>query len=173
MILMIGTPNKDPQLLETLNPTNPYNPERTSLCSLLPSVVTKVPTWLMTPMMNQCPPGPKLSASQKLDIPLGLRVLIQCLSYQHALLCSARRHTYLKITYTIPEGHLRDPSHVLTQHHPREALSYTRLLLVRLRSLHGLIHSRKLTWKPKKGPMKTTVLLKGYYMGFHVSFGGV
>ena len=33
------------------------------------------------------------------------------------------------------------------------------------------LHSRKLTWKPKKGPIKTTVLLKGYYMGFHVSLG--
>ena len=32
-------------------------------------------------------------------------------------------------------------------------------------------HSRKLTWKPKKGPIKTTVLLKGGYMGFHVSLG--
>ena len=31
--------------------------------------------------------------------------------------------------------------------------------------------SRKLTWKPKKGPIKTTVLLKGGYMGFHVSLG--
>ena len=35
----------------------------------------------------------------------------------------------------------------------------------------GRLHSRKLTWKPKKGPMKTTVLLKGGYMGFHVSLG--
>ena len=34
-----------------------------------------------------------------------------------------------------------------------------------------LIPSWKLTWKPKKGPMKTTVLLKGGYMGFHVSLG--
>ena len=33
------------------------------------------------------------------------------------------------------------------------------------------LHSRKLTWKPKKGPIKTTVLLKGDYMGFHVSLG--
>ena len=33
------------------------------------------------------------------------------------------------------------------------------------------IHARKLTWKPKKGPMKTTVLLNGDYMGFHVSLG--
>ena len=33
------------------------------------------------------------------------------------------------------------------------------------------IHSRKLTWKPKKGPIKTTVLLKGDHMGFHVSLG--
>ena len=35
----------------------------------------------------------------------------------------------------------------------------------------GLLHSRKLTWKPKKGPIKTTVLLKGDYLGFHVSLG--
>ena len=33
------------------------------------------------------------------------------------------------------------------------------------------VHSRKLTWKPKKGPVKTTVLLKGGYVGFHVSLG--
>ena len=33
--------------------------------------------------------------------------------------------------------------------------------------LPKLLHSRKLTWKPKKG----TVLVKGYYMGFHVSLG--
>ena len=32
-----------------------------------------------------------------------------------------------------------------------------------------VVHSRKPTWKPKKGPIKTTVLLKGGYMGFHVS----
>ena len=41
---------------------------------------------------------------------------------------------------------------------------------------HGLVgecglHSRKLTWKPQKGPIKTTFLLKGDYMGFHVSLG--
>ena len=34
-----------------------------------------------------------------------------------------------------------------------------------------VLHSRKLTWKPKKGPMKTTVPLKGDLMGFHVSLG--
>ena len=34
-----------------------------------------------------------------------------------------------------------------------------------------IVHSRKLTWKPKKGPTKTTVLQKGDYMGFHVSLG--
>ena len=34
-----------------------------------------------------------------------------------------------------------------------------------------LLHSRKLTWKPKKGPTKTTVPLKGDPMGFHVSLG--
>ena len=27
------------------------------------------------------------------------------------------------------------------------------------------------TWKPKKGPIKTTVPLKGGYMGFHVRLG--
>ena len=37
-------------------------------------------------------------------------------------------------------------------------------------SYRGL-HSRKLTWKPKKGPIKTTVLLKGGFLGFHVSLG--
>ena len=31
--------------------------------------------------------------------------------------------------------------------------------------------SRKLTWKPKKGPIKTTVSLQRGYMGFHVSLG--
>ena len=33
------------------------------------------------------------------------------------------------------------------------------------------VHSRKLTWKPKKGPIKTTAPSKGGYMGFHVSLG--
>ena len=33
------------------------------------------------------------------------------------------------------------------------------------------LHSWKLTWKPKKGPLKTTVPLKGEHMGFHVSLG--
>ena len=37
--------------------------------------------------------------------------------------------------------------------------------------LGGRLHSRKLTWKPKKGLIKTTVLLKGYCIGFHVSLG--
>ena len=32
-------------------------------------------------------------------------------------------------------------------------------------------NSRKLIWKPKKGPTETTVLLKGGYMGFHVNLG--
>ena len=42
-----------------------------------------------------------------------------------------------------------------------------------IRELPGdkVVHSRKLTWKPKKGPMKTTVLLKGDFLGFHVSLG--
>ena len=31
--------------------------------------------------------------------------------------------------------------------------------------------SQKLTWKPEKGPMKTTVPLKRRYMGVHVSLG--
>ena len=35
----------------------------------------------------------------------------------------------------------------------------------------GDIHSWKLTWKPKKGPIKTTVLLKGGHMSFQVSLG--
>ena len=34
-----------------------------------------------------------------------------------------------------------------------------------------MIPSRKLTWKPQKGSIKTTVPLKGGYMGFHVSLG--
>ena len=34
-----------------------------------------------------------------------------------------------------------------------------------------VLHSRKLTWKPKKSPIKTTVPLKGDPMGFHVSLG--
>ena len=33
------------------------------------------------------------------------------------------------------------------------------------------VHSWKLTWKPKSGPIKTTVPLKWGYMGFHVSLG--
>ena len=33
------------------------------------------------------------------------------------------------------------------------------------------IHPWKLTWKPKKGQIKTTAPLKGHYMGFHVSLG--
>ena len=33
------------------------------------------------------------------------------------------------------------------------------------------LHSQKLTWKPQKGPIKTTVLLQGDYMGVHVSLG--
>ena len=33
------------------------------------------------------------------------------------------------------------------------------------------LHSRKLTWKPKKGPIKTTIPPKGNSMGFHVSLG--
>ena len=31
------------------------------------------------------------------------------------------------------------------------------------------LHPQKLTWKPIRGAMKTTVPLKGGYMGFHVS----
>ena len=31
------------------------------------------------------------------------------------------------------------------------------------------LHSRKLTWQPKKDPIKTAVPLNGDYMGFHVS----
>ena len=33
------------------------------------------------------------------------------------------------------------------------------------------IHSRKLTWKPKKGTVKNTVLLRRGYTRFHVSLG--
>ena len=33
------------------------------------------------------------------------------------------------------------------------------------------VHSWKLTWKPKRGPIKTTVPLKWGYMGFHVCLG--
>ena len=33
-----------------------------------------------------------------------------------------------------------------------------------LGSSKPLLHSRKLTWKPKKSPIKTTVLLKGDYI---------
>ena len=33
------------------------------------------------------------------------------------------------------------------------------------------LHSWKLTWKPKRGPVKTTVPLNWGYMGFHVSLG--
>ena len=33
------------------------------------------------------------------------------------------------------------------------------------------LHSWELTWKPKRGPIKTTVPLKWAYMGFHVSLG--
>ena len=36
---------------------------------------------------------------------------------------------------------------------------------------HVLVHSWELTWKPKKGPIKTTVPLKGGNLGFHVSLG--
>ena len=35
----------------------------------------------------------------------------------------------------------------------------------------GMVHSWELTWKPKRGPIKTTVPLKRGYMGFHVSLG--
>ena len=33
------------------------------------------------------------------------------------------------------------------------------------------LHSWELTWKPKRGPIKTTVPLKWGYMGFHVCLG--
>ena len=35
------------------------------------------------------------------------------------------------------------------------------------------VHYWKLTWKPKRGPIKTTVPLKWGYMGFHVSLESV
>ena len=34
-----------------------------------------------------------------------------------------------------------------------------------------MVPSRKLTWKPKKGPIKIIALLKEGYMGFHVGLG--
>ena len=36
---------------------------------------------------------------------------------------------------------------------------------------YNWVHSWKLTRKPQRGPIKTTVLLKWGYMGFHVSLG--
>ena len=36
-----------------------------------------------------------------------------------------------------------------------------------------VIHSWKLTWTPKRGPIKITVTQKWDYMGFHVSLGSV
>ena len=33
------------------------------------------------------------------------------------------------------------------------------------------LHSRKLTWKPKRVPIRTTVALEEGYLGFHVSLG--
>ena len=33
------------------------------------------------------------------------------------------------------------------------------------------LHSWKLTWKPKRGPINATVLLKWGYMSFHVRLG--
>ena len=45
-----------------------------------------------------------------------------------------------------------------------------RLRVIRCRSLN-VLPSRKLTWKPKRGPIKTTVSLKRGYMAFHVSLG--
>ena len=33
------------------------------------------------------------------------------------------------------------------------------------------LHSRELTWKPKRVPIRTTVLFKEGYLGFHVSLG--
>ena len=37
----------------------------------------------------------------------------------------------------------------------------------------NFLHSRKPTWKPKKGPMKTTVLLKGDYVVAMLVWGSV
>ena len=34
-----------------------------------------------------------------------------------------------------------------------------------------MVHSRRITWQPKKGPTKTTVPLQGNSMGFHVDLG--
>ena len=52
--------------------------------------------------------------------------------------------------------------------------SWHRLLLYIVSELCAAIllcSSKPTTWKPKKGPFKTTGLLKGGYMGFHVSLG--
>ena len=38
-------------------------------------------------------------------------------------------------------------------------------------SIISRLHSRKLTWQPQKGPIKTTGLLEGDYMSLHVSLG--
>ena len=48
--------------------------------------------------------------------------------------------------------------------------SYSDTLYIYLAAV-GILHSRKLTWKPNEGPKKTTVLPNGAYMGFHVSLG--
>ena len=49
---------------------------------------------------------------------------------------------------------------------------YIRVVQTDMR-IYRLLPSRKLTltWKPKKGPIKTTVPLKWGYRGFHVSLG--
>ena len=45
------------------------------------------------------------------------------------------------------------------------------ILFLGYRILFKVIHSWKLTWKPKRVPVKTTALLNWGYMDFHVSLG--
>ena len=54
---------------------------------------------------------------------------------------------------------------------PKVYKGHIHLALLSCREIITHIRSRKLTWNPKKGSIKTTVLLKGVYMGFHVSLG--
>ena len=56
------------------------------------------------------------------------------------------------------------------QYHVEVHVRYHILYLYKEYGTIILVHSRKLTWKPKKGPIKTPVLLKEDYMSFHVSF---
>ena len=37
-------------------------------------------------------------------------------------------------------------------------------------SLHVVVHSGKLTWNPKGGPLKRTIIFKGTLFRFHIGF---